>query len=139
MYKGAGILFTKRVDSKQLISLGKRTIRPHEGYWSVPGGGLDIRKDGNDFFKCALRETREEYFNHSIDEFGKISHLKAVKKCEINIPFIFEFHTFLIDISEIQVDFSPNWEFEKIAWFDVKQLPDKTHLGVSYAIWNFGL
>ena len=43
MYKGAGILFSKKVDSKQFISLGKRTIRPQEGYWSVPGGGLDIR------------------------------------------------------------------------------------------------
>lgn len=138
MFKGAGILFLKKEESKNFISLGKRTINPHKGYWSVPGGKLDYR-DNKEYFKCAMRETNEEYFYYQKNEFQKVSQIQFIKECIINIPFIFEYHTFLIDITGLQIEFSPNWEFEKIDWFDSKQLPEKTHKGVYYAIWNFGL
>ena len=138
MFKGAGILFLKKVGSKNFISLGKRTINPHKDYWSVPGGKLDSR-DNNDFFKCAIRETGEEYFYDLRNDFEIVSQMQFNKECIVNVPFIFEFHTYLIDITGLQIEFFPNWEFEKIVWFDSKQLPEKTHLGVYYAIWNFGL
>ena len=62
-----------------------------------------------------------------------------MNKCKIYIPFTLEFHIFLIDISEIQVDFTINDNyFEKIEWFDLNQLPHKTHMGMLYSLWRFG-
>ena len=57
MYKGAGILFYKRMKGKTYIFLGKRTINPSKGYWSISGGKISV-KDYDSFYRCALRETR---------------------------------------------------------------------------------
>jgi 8-oxo-dGTP pyrophosphatase MutT (NUDIX family) len=138
MFKGAGIMFYKKSNEGQFISLGKRTCRPHRGYWSTPGGKLD-KKDNNDFFQCALRETHEEYFFNLNHEFEKIYHLPVIKSCRIYIPFIFEYYTYLMDVSEVQIQFSHNCEFESIDWFGINKLPPKTHTGVFYAMWFFEL
>jgi len=138
MFKGAGIMFYKKSTEGQFISLGKRASNTNNGYWSVPGGEMDPR-DNNDFFQCALRETHEEYFHNLNHEFKKILQLPALKKCTIYIPFIFEYYTYLMDVSEVQIQFSPNHEFESIDWFDINKLPPKTFAGVFYELWFFGL
>ena len=97
-------------------------------------------KDGNDFLSCAFRETKEEYFALGIsDTLIKIMILKPNQRSRIIIPFIFEFHTYLIDVTDIQPDFSHNYEFSEISWFETRQLPEKTHIGVRYSLWAFGL
>ena len=137
MFKGAGIQFFKESKEGRFISLGKRRDNPHSGYWSVPGGEMD-KRDNNDFFQCALRETHEEYFYHLDQEFGKVHQLPVLKTCRIYIPFLFEYYTYLMDVSEIQIQFSPNHEFELIDWFELNNLPPKTHIGVFYSLWFFG-
>ncbi len=56
MFKDAGILFYKKSTEGRFISLGKRASSTNNGYWSVPGGEMD-KRDNNDFFQCAFRET----------------------------------------------------------------------------------
>jgi 8-oxo-dGTP pyrophosphatase MutT (NUDIX family) len=139
MYEGAGVLFYKNEGGKTSISLGKRAINPHKNFWSVPGGKMCKSKDKNIFLNCALRETKEEYFSEDINdtEFTKISSRSYSKVNKIILPFLFEFRTFLIDITDINIKFTPNWEFSRIEWFDVNKLPEKTHIGVKYSLYGW--
>ncbi len=65
-YHGAGLLLWMRDEQgKPNVLLGKRSIEPGKGKWSIPGGKWDPKKDidtdGNpDYLKTALRETEEE-------------------------------------------------------------------------------
>lgn len=137
MFKGAGLLFFKTINNQKLILLGKRAINPHKNFWSVPGGKMSSRDEG-DFWKCALRETKEEFFDHNFLTFDKtISNLIPLKKSRIVIPNIFEYWTFLIDITDLDIVFKPNWEFIEIKWFELDDLPEKTHLGVKYSLFKF--
>lgn len=58
--KGAGIFFYKRVNDDVLVALGKRSESPFIGYWSFAGGNFD--RTDVDFFSCAQREAKEEFF-----------------------------------------------------------------------------
>ena len=138
MFKGAGIQFFKESTEGLFISLGKRTGNLDRGYWSIPGGEMD-KRDNKDFFQCALRETHEEYFHNLNHEFQKISKIPVLKTCRIYIPFLFEYYTYLMDLSEVQIQFSPNGELDPIEWFELNKLPPKTHFGVFYSSWFFGL
>ena len=131
-YKGAGILFYKRVGKEVFISLGKRTIRPQKGYWSIPGGKMNDQ-DENDFRSCAIRETKEEYFSCKAIRFP-INTVDREAKCSIIIPWFFEYHTYFANVSGPDISFNPNWEFSKVEWFSIKRLPAKTHIGVRYAL-----
>lgn len=57
-YKGAGIALFKKQNNDYAILLGKRTIKPNKGKWSIPGGRFE--KSDNFFFETAIREFREE-------------------------------------------------------------------------------
>lgn len=57
-YKGAGIALLKKQNNDYAILLGKRTIKPNKGKWSIPGGKFE--KNDNFFFETAIREFREE-------------------------------------------------------------------------------
>jgi len=131
-YKGAGILFYKREEGNLFISLGKRTVRPQKDYWSIPGGKMEA-KDRRSFLDCAIRETREEYFSRNLSLFPSVT-IDEESKCRVIIPLIFEYYTYLANVTGIELKFIPNWEFSKIEWFNVNHLPAKTHLGVRYAL-----
>ena len=47
-YKGAGIALFQKQDNDYTILLGKRTIKPNKGKWSIPGGGFE--KTDNSLF-----------------------------------------------------------------------------------------
>ena len=134
-YRGAGILFYKREEGNLFISLGKRTVRPQKDYWSIPGGKMEA-KDRSSFLNCAIRETTEEYFSRNLNLFPAIT-VNEESKCRVIIPWFFEYHTYLVNVTGIELKFNPNWEFSKIEWFNVKYLPAKTHLGVRYALLFF--
>ena len=136
-YKGAGILFYKREGGILSVSLGKRTVRPQKGYWSIPGGKMEA-KDRSSLLDCAIRETREEYFLRNINRFPAVT-INEESKCRVIIPWFFEYHTYLVNVTGIELKFNPNWEFSKIEWFNVRHLPAKTHLGVRYALLFFKL
>jgi len=131
-YKGAGILFYKVEGVNLLISLGKRTVRPHRDYWSIPGGKMEA-KDRNSFLNCAIRETGEEYFSRNLSLFPLVT-IDEESKCRVIIPWFFEYHTYVANVTGIELKFNHNREFSKIDWFNVKHLPVKTHLGVRYAL-----
>ena len=57
-YKGAGIALFQKQNNDYAILLGKRTIKPNKGKWSIPGGGFE--KTDNSLFETAIRELREE-------------------------------------------------------------------------------
>ena len=138
MYQGAGILFLKKINGQIYISLGKRTINPQKGFWSIPGGKMS-HSDNRDFLLCAWRETKEEYFHKRPDEFSRISNINYIKESRFTVPFIFEYRTFLVDLSDIDIKFYHNWEFSLVDWFELRNLPEKTHPGVRYSLQMFGL
>ena len=137
MFKGAGILFVKKEGSQYFVSLGKRTVSPQKGSWSIPGGQMSS-SDEEDYLACALRETREEYFSMAEKNFSSLFDKIQVKDCTILfIPFLIKYNTYLFDVTGININFSPNWEFSEIAWFSTRSLPEKTHLGVRYSLAMF--
>ena len=97
-YHGAGILiWTKDKQNNILILLGKRSINPSKGKWSIPGGKWD-NKDGllnktnkPNYLETAIRETKEELY------YG-VENIKFVKSLwKINIPFFhFKVYSHLI-------------------------------------------
>jgi ADP-ribose pyrophosphatase YjhB (NUDIX family) len=132
-FKGAGILFYKKIKEDNLILLGKRNVYPELGVWSIPGGKINSKEDKN-FLECALRETREEVFFFKYKEFLKIKEMIHENDYYIKIPLIFEYHTFLYNISDVDISFRKNYEFSRIKWFKINKLPRNTHFGVKYAI-----
>jgi 8-oxo-dGTP pyrophosphatase MutT (NUDIX family) len=138
MYKGAGILFYKTDGKSRYVSLGERRYRPQKEYWSVPGGKMEAN-DNDDFFRCAKRETLEEYFNHNYERYEPIDVANYLKVSTLKIPFVFEFRTFLIDVTSLDITFTPNREFRDIKWYEINKLPKKTHIGVRISLLWFGL
>jgi 8-oxo-dGTP pyrophosphatase MutT (NUDIX family) len=134
MYRGAGILFVRKEEGKTMVLLGKRTIRPQKNYWSLPGGKMDYRDEG-DFFRCALRETGEELFSGMSGEFEKVKNMQAFGSAGIYLPF-FNWKTYFFDLSQLELEFRHNFEFSEIGWFDGQSLPEKTHYGIVYALWK---
>ena len=133
MYQGAGILLIKKQDGKTLIGLAKRAIHPQKNYWSIPGGKMDA-KDQGDFLRCALRETKEELFAGLPNEMAKIEHLKPIGSASISIPFTFRWKTYFYDVGDSVISTQLNFELSEFEWFDSNHLPEKTHYGVVYAL-----
>lgn len=90
-YKGAGIALFKKQNNDYAILLGKRTIKPNKGKWSIPGGRFE--KSDNFFFETAIREFREET---GINLFDIVIEKKAIV-CRFNYPF-FEWKTFMFEV-----------------------------------------
>lgn len=135
MYQGAGILFIKNQEGKTLIGLAKRAIHHQKNHWSIPGGKMDA-KDQGDFFRCALRETREELFAGLPEEMAKIEQLRPIGSASISIPFTFKWKTYFYDVGDSVLSTRLNFEFSEFAWFESNKLPEKTHYGVVYALWK---
>ena len=121
-YYGAGLLVWMRDEQGKLhVLLGKRSIEPGKGKWSIPGGKWDDKKDidmdGNpDYLKTALRETEEEIklVISENEDFLKIwtSH----------IPF-FHYIVYSYQVST-QRTFVHNYEFSEVKWFSAEALPE---------------
>lgn len=82
-YKGAGIALLKKQNNDYAILLGKRTIKPNKGKWSIPGGKFE--KNDNFFFETAIRELRKET---GINLFDIVIEKKAIV-CRFNYIFMF--------------------------------------------------
>ena len=90
-YKGAEITLFKKQNNDYAILLGKRTIKPNKGKWSIPSGRFE--KSDNFFFETAIREFREET---GINLFDIVIEKKAIV-CRFNYPF-FEWKTFMFEV-----------------------------------------
>ncbi|MBK5201855.1 MAG: NUDIX hydrolase [Spirochaetaceae bacterium] len=121
-YHGAGILiWTVDEQDNIMVFLGKRSINPAKGKWSIPGGGWDEKKDlynhkgKPNYLKTALRETSEEIY-YSIEDINQVANL-----WKIHIPY-FNFEVYSLNISK-QRNFNCNFEFSEMKWFLIDSLP----------------
>jgi 8-oxo-dGTP pyrophosphatase MutT (NUDIX family) len=132
---GAGIIFYKKENDQNFVALGLRRVRPHAGYWSYAGGKFD--PTDKSYFDCALREAREEFFNHNQSLFSLIPPEKKTpgKRVGINVYFI-RWDAYFVDLSNIPVVFErQKSEIDDIRWYNIKHLPAKTHFLIRYEIW----
>lgn len=146
-YKGAGALFVHAPSDGDIeLLLGQRRYRPHAGYYSIPGGGLS-RRDEGDLFRCAVRETSEE-FCHDEDLFrllgpsGPKTRKEEMKVVRIRLPW-FQWETWVIPIAtKPPREFwpRPNSEFVPgtVDWYRRDDLPSPLHPGLRYALWRLG-
>ena len=126
--QGAGIIFYKKENDQIFVALGLRKGHPHAGYWSFAGGKLDsIDKS---YFDCALREAKEEFFNHHSEYFNLIpsENLTPSKRVRFNVYFIC-WDAYFVDVSNIPVVFErQKSEIDEIRWYNINNLPTKTHI-----------
>lgn len=122
-YYGAGLLlWTQNEQEKKFVLLGKRSIHPGKGKWSIPGGRWSEKKDSYDengepyYLKTALRETEEE-LSLLIKKDDNIIHLWR-SRC---LPF-FHFVVYAHQLSE-QVTIIHFQEFSELKWFPAEDLP----------------
>lgn len=113
-YKGAGIALFQKQDNDYAILLGKRTIKPNKGKWSIPGGGFE--KTDNSLFETAIRELREETgIELSLTE-------KDAVICSFHYPF-FEWKTFMYEVDSYFL--APKilgYEFSEIRFIPLKEI-----------------
>ena len=114
-YKGAGIALFQKQDNDYTILLGKRTIKPNKGKWSIPGGGFE--KTDNSLFETAIRELREE---------TGINLSSTTKKdpviCGFHYPF-FKWITFMFEVdANFHVPERFCYEFSEMRFISLKEI-----------------
>lgn len=126
--QGAGIIFYKKENDQIFVALGLLRGKPHVGFWSFAGGKLDLTDKS--YFDCALREAREEFFNHNQSLFNLIppENMTPGKRVGINVYFI-RWDAYFVNVSNIPVVFErQKSEIDEIRWYNINNLPTKTHI-----------
>ena len=114
-YKGAGIALFQKQDNDYAILLGKRTIKPNKGKWSIPGGGFE--KTDNSLFETAIRELREET---GINLSSTTE--KAPIICSFHYPF-FKWITFMFEVdSNFHVPERFCYEFSEMRFISLNEI-----------------
>ncbi|MBF0103676.1 MAG: NUDIX hydrolase [Desulfobacterales bacterium] len=147
MYKGAGILFYCNNE----ILLGKRLRNNFWdiwGLWSIPGGKMDF-EDDNDFWKTAVRETKEEFgWTDSMNRLINANDLEdANHDISVTFPFSyvgFKWITFVVKLASKpcenifpdQTRHGFKSEFETAQWFPINKLPSGTHKLIYPVLWK---
>ena len=127
-YKGAGIALFKKTSDGYSVLLGKRTIKPNKGKWSIFGGRTESYD--NTPYETAKREFREESYM-DLDSLNA----KLIGTCNFNLPF-FKWTTFLYEVDysfSIPVRFSS--EFSELRFIALKKIKNyKLAFGVKKEI-----
>ena len=120
-YHGAGMVFwTKDVQGKFSVLLGKRSFNPGKGKWSIPGGGWEpqdgFEKTGRrNYRQTAMREAQEE-LHFEIPRMESLVHLWS-----LHVPcFHFEVYAYILSEQAIPTYVD---EFSELCWVSVKALP----------------
>jgi ADP-ribose pyrophosphatase YjhB (NUDIX family) len=144
-YHGAGILFACKGASGWRVLLFHRAVEPDFGKWSTVGGRCNL---GEAYRDGAFREASEEAFGERSVVAVLQGYLadgftpdQAREQVQYNIPLIFEWRTYLLELSrKAPVElFTLNWENKAVRWFGVSELPSETHFGVLSSLEHFGL
>ena len=115
-YKGAGIALFQKQDNDYTILLGKRTIKPNKGKWSIPGGGFE--KTDNSLFETAIRELREET---GINLSNSVNEKNAII-CSFHYP-CFEWKTFMFEVaSDFHVPERFCYEFSEMRFISLNEI-----------------
>ena len=122
----------KKQNNDYAILLGKRTIKPNKGKWSIPGGGFE--KTDNSLFETAIRELREET---GINLSNSVNEKKAII-CSFHYP-CFEWKTFMFEVaSDFHVPERFCYEFSEIKFISLKDIHQyKLAFGVRKEIKKF--
>ena len=91
-YKGAGIALFKKNSDVYCILLGKRTINPDKGKWSIFDGKREP------FDKSSFETAKREFKEECALSFSSIK-TKSFGECKFNLPF-FKWTTFIFEVSE---------------------------------------
>lgn len=129
-YKGAGIALLKKQNNDYAFLLGKRTIKPDKGKWSIPGGRFE--QTDISLFETAIRELREE------TGINLINNEKDAVVCSFHYPF-FEWKTFMYEVDSYFL--APKilgYEFSEIRFIPLKEIQKyKLAFGVRKEIRRF--
>lgn len=113
-YKGAGIALFQEQDNEYAILLGKRSINPDKGKWSIPGGRFE--QTDNSLFETAIRELREE------TGINLTNTEKDAVICSFHYPF-FEWKTFMYEInSYFHAPKKLGYEFSEMRFISLKEI-----------------
>ena len=125
--QGAGIIFYKKENDQVFVVLGLRKGKPHAGFWSFAGGKLD--PTDRSYFDCALREAKEEFFNHRSEYFNLISSKNLIPKKRISFnAYFIRWDAYFVDVTDIPLAFErQKSEIDEISWYNINQLPLNTH------------
>ena len=98
---GVGVMMIRNINEIPHLLLIKRKYHPDKGYWSIPGGHLDL---GEKVQKAAIREAFEETgFKTKISKLaGIIDKIMYDKEGKI------EYHYVLINYFVEQIEGDPN-------------------------------
>lgn len=112
--------------------MGKRTIKPHKGKWSIPGGGSE--KTDKSLFETAIREFLEETrinISNTVNE-------KDVIICSFHYP-CFEWITFMFEVSSnFTTPKSFCYEFSEMRFISLEDIHQyKLAFGVKKEIKHF--
>jgi 8-oxo-dGTP pyrophosphatase MutT (NUDIX family) len=125
-YFGAGIIFWMKDEHGELfVLLGKRSVNPGKGKWSIPGGRWEKWKDGYDCFnnhnfeQTAIRESWEEV-GLSVDERDKLTPLWSRRF------FLFNVIIYSYQLPK-QIKSVRYQEFSEVKWFPANSIP-KPHV-----------
>ena len=98
---GVGVMMVRNIDEIPHLLLIKRKFNPDKGYWSIPGGHLDI---GEKVQEAAVREAFEETgFKTKISKLAGI-----IDKIMYDDEGKIEYHYVLINYFVEQIEGDPN-------------------------------
>ena len=147
-YRGAAILFWKKVDGKVFVLLGKRTIKVGYGKWSTFGGGYN--NDGS-CLKNAEREASEE--TNQCTDWEKFFGSEENKSCfhvnqksirHVRLPFYW-YETYACQVTGDEMDHAwwgnedgtaNNTEVSEWKWFETTKLPKDTYILARWVVFD---
>ena len=119
---GAGVLPIAKNTGRILLGLRSQAV-DQPGEWGTVGGAIDDKENPK---VAAMREFGEE-----TSYKGKVDLIKAYvfKKSG------FQFHNF-IGIVPKEFKGVPDWETDRFEWFNIDDLPNRLHFGVTGLLKN---
>ncbi|MCC5814738.1 MAG: NUDIX hydrolase [Leptospira sp.] len=131
-YKGAGILFSRFNSLGDFqVCLGKRSIDPQKGVYSIIGGGSNFKTISlgrfqlliynESYSQTAIREAKEESKIIG-SEFPRSENLKRIQIWRLGF---FNWNTYGYHFPSENVAIqSKSCEFESLDWYTIDNLPD---------------
>lgn len=127
--RAASYLFLE--DSDQILLMKRRNTGFRDGYWSLVAGHVD---KGEDFREAMVRETKEEA-GIEIDR-GKLTPYTVMHRSSDDNPYVDLF--FHLSEWEGEIENMEPEKCEKLEWFPIDDLPEKTIPFVRKAIEDGG-